>query len=82
MSQKKVAKKNFEGDDGKLDFRTPLGHPDYLGPFGPFWVILYSFGLLRPEIWSPNAALNFFCDTLYANVDKPILEVEPGWNVI
>ena len=43
-----VAKQNFEGDVGRLDFWTNFGYSCYLGPFGPIWVNLGQFG----SIWA------------------------------
>ena len=53
---------NFNGEIGRLDFWTNLGHPGYLGPFGSIWAIL---GRYNPKFWSPkhssqNSVCNFF----------------------
>ena len=44
--QKKLLRQNFVRDVGRLDFRTTLGYPGYLGPFGQIFDILGFFGTL------------------------------------
>ena len=44
--QKKLLRQNFVCDVGRLDFRTTLVHPGFLGLFGPFLATLDHFGLV------------------------------------
>ena len=70
----------IEGDVGRLDFWTILGHPGYLEPIRQIWVIWGKFGQfgsfgatldhLGPKIWPSNIALKIlfvtsFWDKLY-----------------
>ena len=43
-------------------FWTTLGHPCYIGPFGPLWAST-TFGNLGPKIWPLNKALKILLTT-------------------
>ena len=44
--QKKLLRQIFVRDVGRLDLRTTVVHPGFLGLFGPFLATLDHFGLV------------------------------------